>query len=483
MSHAACSQTGSGRPGPVHCLAFDFGAGSGRAMLGRLDTHGLALEEIHRFDTATVIDDGQLCWDPEALYGGLETGLRAAQSLGPVHAIGIDAWGVDFGLVDADGRLLGPPLHHRNGHGSRGVVRGVLSLDDMHRRTGAQKLELNTVFQLIDLHARRPERIAAADRLLLMADLFSAHLTGRQTNEYTLATTTGLFDTVRGEWAYALIDELGLPRRLFRPVVVPGELCGVLRPALRAAGGAATPVVAVGAHDTASAVAGLDLAADEAFLILGSWSLLGVETGAPTRDARTLAHGFGNEGGVCGTHRLITNINGLYLIQMLRQAWRVRHDERPEFSEITAAARAARSLGLPASMRIDPTDRRFFSPDDIMMAIDDFLDAGGHSRPAGLGEYALAIYRGLADQIAGGVATLEQEFGRRIGAIHVCGGGSQDALLCECIVEAAGKPIRHGAVEASAYGNVLMQLVGLGAVDDLRAARALLGGSSRREQA
>ncbi|HET7313092.1 rhamnulokinase [Salinisphaera sp.] len=469
---------------PVHCLAFDFGAGSGRAMLGRLTTAGLTLEEVHRFDTATVVDDdGQTCWDLDALYGGLEAGLRAAQALGPVQAIGIDSWGVDFGLFDADGDVLAPPLHYRNGHGSRGLARGVLSLDEMHRRTGAQRLELNTVFQLIDLAARRPERLAAADSLLLMADLFSAWLTGERHSEYTLATTTGLFDTVRGDWHYDLIDELGLPRQLFRTVVAPGDICGVLRSALRAADGYATPVVAVGAHDTASAVAGLDLAADDAFLILGSWSLLGVETATPTRDARTLAHGFGNEGGVCGTHRLITNINGLYLIQVLREAWGRRHGEGPAFSAITAEARAARSAGLPVSMRIDPTDRRFFAPDDMMAAIDDFCDGRGQARPATLGEYALAIYRGLADQIAAGVGTLEHVFGHRVGAIHVSGGGSQDPLLCECIVEASGKPLRHGHVEASAYGNVLMQLIALGAADDLAAARALLRGPRLRRRA
>lgn len=452
-------------------------------MLGRLDEHGLMLEELRRFDTATVVDDGQVCWDLDSLCSELEAGLRAAQTRGPVHAVGIDSWGVDFGLLDTEDRVLAPPLHYRNGHGDRGLARGVLSLRDMHRRTGAQKLALNTVFQLIDLAARHPERIAAATSLLLMADLFSAHLTGRHTSEYTLATTTGLFDTVQGDWHYDLIEELGLPRRLFRPVVAPGEICGVLRPELRAGRGPATPVVAVGSHDTASAVAGLDLADDDAFLILGSWSLLGVETTSPTCDARTQAHGFGNEGGVCGTHRLITNINGLYLIQTLREAWDRRYGECPSFAEISAAARAARSVSLPASMRIDPTDRRFFAPEDMMATIDDFFDDRGQNRPGALGEYALAIYRGLADQIAAGVATLERDFGRRVGALHVSGGGSQDALLCECIVEASGKPLRRGAVEASAYGNVLMQLIGLGAVADLRAARALLGTASVHQQA
>lgn len=460
---------------PVHCLAFDFGAGSGRAMLGRLTETGLTLEEVHRFDTATVVEAGQTCWDLAALYDGLETGLRAAQALGPVHAVGIDSWGVDFGLIDVEGRVLAPPLHYRDGQGGRGVARGLLSLDDMHRRTGAQKLELNTVFQLIDLAARAPAQLAAADRLLLMADLLAAHLCGRPVNEYTLATTTGLFDTVQGDWHYALIDELGLPRRLFRAVLAPGELCGVLRPALRAADDYATPVLAVGAHDTASAVAGLDLAPDDAFLILGSWSLLGVETATPTRNTRTLAYGFGNEGGVCGTHRLITNINGLYLIQTLRDAWGRRHGQYPAFSEITTAARGARSTGLAASVRIDPVDRRFFAPADMMAAIDGFFGEKGQTPPATLGEYALAVYRGLADQIAVGVATLEREFGHRIAALHVSGGGSQDTLLCECIVEASGKPLRYGAVEASAYGNVLMQLIGLGAVPDLASARALLG--------
>lgn len=470
-------------PDALRCLAFDFGASHARAMLGCYQDGRLSLEQIHRFDSETLIEDGQTCWNVDALFAGMREGLRIAQTFGPVDAIGVDSWGVDFGLVNDAGQILGAPLHYRNGHGARGLAREILSLDDMHRSTGAQRLTLNTVFQLIDLAVRRPDRVAAADRLLLIADLMSAHLTGRVANEYTLASTTGLFDTVHGEWHTELIDELGLPRRLFVPVIHPGELWGELRADLRAADGRATPVFAVGGHDTASAVAGLDLAPGEAFLILGSWSLLGVEAAEPTCDARTLALGFGNEGGVGGRHRLISNVNGLYLVQMLRDAWARHRGVCPEFGEITAAAYAARAAALPASVRIDPTDRRFFAPDDMMAAIDGFCDEHGLIQPETLGDYALAVYRGLADQTAAGIATLENDFDHPVRAIHVCGGGSQDALLCECLVEATGKPLRYGAVEASAWGNVLMQLVGLGAVADIDSARRLLDAPRLRRPA
>ncbi|RJS91495.1 rhamnulokinase family protein [Salinisphaera sp. Q1T1-3] len=466
------TSSGPSRHGaPVRCLAFDFGAGSSRAMLAERVDGRLALREVHRFDTATDSYDGQTCWDMAALYAGLADGLARARESGPVHAVGIDSWGVDFGLIDAGGALVMPPLHYRNGHGTQGLSQGLLSLEAMHRRTGAQRLDINTVCQLLAIAERWPARLAEADTLLMMADLLTAYLSGSHHAEYTLASTSGLIDPVRGDWDRDLVAELGLPTAMLPPMIPSGTICGTLRETLNGGQTSPTAVVAVGSHDTASAVAGLDLGAEEAFLILGSWSLLGVESDTPVYDARTLAHGFGNEGGVCGTHRLITNINGLYLIQMLREAWQTRHGVAPDYAEISAAASDAQ---LEASLRIDPDDDRFFAPDDMIAAIDDFCAAHGLGRPVGIGDYALAIYRGLADQIAARIRVLETVFERPVNALCVSGGGSQDAVLCAHIRAAAGKPLRPGAIEASAYGNALMQLKALGCIETLAEGRALL---------
>ncbi|WP_423822102.1 FGGY family carbohydrate kinase [Salinisphaera sp. SPP-AMP-43] len=465
------SYTFSAPAGPVSCLAFDFGAGSGRAMLARLEAGQLSMAEVHRFDTATCTYDGQLCWDMNALRTGLEDGLARALEHGPLHAVGVDSWGVDFGLLDGRGELVMPPLHYRNGHGRGGLDQGRLSLAAMHRRTGAQRMDINTVYQLLAVAQRWPEQLDQADTMLMMADLLAAHLSGTYQAEYTLASTSGLFDLARGDWDRELVAELGLPERILPPVVRAGTVCGPVRAELMPDATHGTAVVAVGSHDTASAVAGLKLAPDEAFLILGSWSLLGVENDAPVFDERTLAHGFGNEGGVCDTQRLITNINGLYLIQMLRDAWHRHHGLWLDYAEI---AEAARAVSLAEEVQIEPNDERFFAPDDMIAAIDDVLAERGQAKPEGLGEYALLIYRGLAAQIADKIAVLETVFERPVAAIRVSGGGSQDALLCDSIERATGKPLRHGAIEASAYGNVLMQLKGLGVVDSLASARALL---------
>ncbi|WP_456269087.1 FGGY family carbohydrate kinase [Kushneria sp. AK178] len=457
--------------GPIRCLAFDFGAGSGRAMLAKLEGFRLSIVEVHRFETTTLTCDGQNCWDLSALYAGLEKGLSKARTHGPIHSVGVDSWGVDFGLLDEQGNPVMPPLHYRNGHGKRGFERGLLPLNVMHERTGAQRLDINTVYQLIALAERWPERLAESHTMLMMADLLTAHLCGKYHAEYTLASTSGLLDQRRGEWDKELALSLGIPPRILPPLVHAGHVCGQLRPALAGDNDVETAVIAVGSHDTASAVAGLALAPDEAFLILGSWSLLGVENDAPIIDERTLSHDFGNEGGVCGTHRFITNINGLYLLQMLREAWLDRHGEAPDYAEIMSLAR---DTHCDSSLRIDPNDKRFFAPDDMIAAIDEWCVFQGQSRPGNLGEYALAIYRGLADQVAARISILETVFDRPVNAIHVSGGGSQDALLCESIARATGKPLRHGVTEASAYGNALMQLKGLGVIDSLVSARTLL---------
>lgn len=457
--------------GPIRCLAFDFGAGSGRAMLGCLDGGTLSLEEVHRFRTATYIHNGQLCWDADSLYRGLEVGLDKARRHGPLHSVGIDSWGVDFGLLDEAGQFVTPPLHYRNGHGMRGLARGLLPLEEMHRLTGAQCLDINTVYQLLALAERNPELLDRTKSLLMISDLMTAHLTGKYVAEHTLASTSGLFDQKRGDWHWKLLSRLGLPEHIFPPVVMPGTVCGRLREAFRGNQDSETVVIAVGAHDTASAVAGLDLASDDAFLILGSWSLLGVENDTPIYDERTQCHGFGNEGGVDGTHRLIANINGLYLIQALRDSWEALYGVSLKYSDITEAARKTQ---VAESLRIDPNDERFFSSENMIHTIDLFCAEREITPPSGLGDYAVAIYRGLADQVAAKLDVLECVFERPVGRIHVGGGGSQDSVLCENIAMATGKPLCFGATEASAYGNVLMQCCGLGIVSSLSDARKLL---------
>lgn len=466
------------RSAPLRCLVIDLGAGSGRAMIAELADGRLSLAEIHRFDDLRLeLPDGPH-WNVAALERHLLESLRRADAaVGRVDAIGIDSWGLDYALLDAQGKVLHAPHHYRHDRSQRGRDAFAFPQDALFAVTGAQDLAVNTIYQLFDEARHHPERHAAAEALLMMADLGNHILTGEKRSNLTLARTTGLLDIGAADWSDDLCGHLGLPRRLLQPVIAPGEVCGVLRSKYAADLGWApgVPVVAVAGHDTASAVAALPLEDGSAFLILGSWSLIGIETAAPRLGETVRLAGFGNEGGTAGRSILVKSLNGLHLIQRLRGAWAEHTGEVLSFAEISARAAAAEA-SPPAAL--DPSDPCFFNPPDLLAEIADHCARRGRPVPEGVGALALALYLGMAADIAETVALLERDIGQRVPSVRVCGGGGQDAGFCALLARTLGRPVVVGPIEASSWGNAMLQFVGLGAISSIEDGRSLVARSA-----
>jgi len=460
----------------VHCLVFDLGAGSGRTMLARLGTGILSIKEIDRFDDLATSSPEGPRWDVDALQRNILAGLRRAQALvGSVDAIGIDSWGLDYALLDDEGAPIAPPYHYRNARSLRGHAACPLTEDELFAITGAQVLPVNTVFQLFDEVRNHPERFAGHPRLLMMADVASHFLTGVARSELTLARTSGLLDQ-DGRWSHKIMETLDLPADIFQPLIRPGEIYGYLRPDIgKPLGWGPIPVISVAAHDTASAVAGLPLGADEAFVICGSWALVGAEAQSCDPDPAILQAGFGYEGGTEGTPFLVRSLNGLHLINGLRRAWMKKTGNELTFAQIGAAVADCAELDIPA---IDTTDPVFFHPDDVIAAVN--AHHAGHGRPSieDPGALALSIYKGLVADISASLAFLELRLGSRFSRIRVCGGGGQDATLCALLAKTIGRQVVVGPIEASAWGNALMQLVGIGCVKSLAEGRSIVAASA-----
>ena len=466
------------RPSSLHCLVFDLGAGSGRAMIAKLEGGLLSLTEIHRFDDLPLQQEDGPHWDVAALERQIVEGLRRAdRAVGRVDAIGIDSWGLDYALLGATGAPLIAPHHYRHDRSQRGRDAFELEQAELFAITGAQDLAVNTIYQLFDESRHHAERHAEAEGLLMIADLANHFLTGESRGNLTLARTTGLLDITRGDWSEALCTRLGLPRHLLAPIIAPGEISGMLRPELAAPLGwtSGVPVVAVASHDTASAVAALPLDDGSAFLILGSWSLIGIERDEPSLGETVRLAGFGNEGGTEGRSILVKSLNGLHLIQKLRAAWHSHTGEDLGFAEISARAAAAQA---GAAIAIDPSDPCFFNPDDMLAAIAEHCSRGGIPAPQGIGALALAVYRGMAAEIAETIALLEREIGRPVPSIRVCGGGGQDAGFCALLATVLQRPVVVGPIEASGWGNAMLQLVGIGAISSVQEGRALIARSA-----
>lgn len=431
----------------VECLAFDFGAGSGRAVVVRLEGGRLGLSEVARFPSAEYRDALGLRWSAATLCAQLEAGLKAA---GPgIASVGIDTWGLDFGLLDGAGRLIEDPFHYRDARSLRGHAASPLPEDDLARQTDAQVLEVNTLFQLIALQRERPEVLARARRMLMMADLLAHHLTGVAANELTLARTSGLHGWRPEGWRAEILGAAGLAPGLVAPTITPGTQLGILRPDV-ARGRPDLPVITVAGHDTASAVAALPLQPGEAFLVAGSWNLLGIETDTPPEGFA--ARGFGLEGGAEGRALMTRSLAGFVLMRRLSEATGLG------FAALSAAGRAALRDPLPAPLETgDPS----------------LLTAGFQGDP---GRLTLALYLGLAEAIADGLTRLE-ELGAAVTALRIGGGGAQDPLFREILAARIDRAVILGPIEASAMGNGLFQLIGLGHAADLAEARALVAAS------
>ncbi len=441
--------------------AVDLGASSGRVMVARVGPEQLELHEAHRFPNRPVRTAGTLHWDVLGLYRGVLDGLRAAGrdagrlDGGGLDGIGIDSWAVDYGLLDADGALLGNPVHYRDTRHETAVpaVHAAVGPAQLYQVNGLQHLPFNTVFQLAA--ARGTAQLDAARRLLLIPDLLTHWLTGAVGAEVTNASTTGLLDAGSRQWAGELIDRLALPRALFPPLRQPGDRIGELTAEVRADTGLAgpVPVTAVGSHDTASAVVGVPAATDRfAYVSCGTWSLVGVELEEPVLTEESRVAGFTNELGVDGTVRHLRNVMGLWLLQESQRTWTAAGLPADLPDLLAAAAQVPAFTAL-----VDPDDARFLPPGDMPARIAQLCAETGQTPPRNQAETVRCILDSLALAYRRTVRRAAELSGREVEVVHVVGGGARNTLLCQLTADACGLPVLAGPVEAAALGNALVQ--------------------------
>jgi len=461
-------------------VAVDLGASGGRVVTGSFDGRLLEVEEAHRFENGPVSFAGQLVWDLPRLWQEVVNGLRQAAGRhgGGISSVGVDAWGVDFSFLGPDGSLLANPVCYRDARtsGMLAAAERTVPRAEIFAATGVQFMEINSLYQLLALHRAGSSVLAAADRLLMMPDLVHWLLSGRAGNERTNASTTQCFDPRTGDWAFPLLERFGLPRRIFGPLADPGTDLGTLRADVAAATGLGQArVILPATHDTASAVAAVP--ADDppasrpawCYVSLGTWALVGAELDRPLVSPECLARNFTNEAGVGGTTRLLKNVGGLWLVQQCRAAWQ-RAGTPWTWDQLTALAAEA----PPLVTLVDPDHPSLAAPADMPAAIRALARAGGEPEPASTAATVRAALESVAAAIRRTLAELEGLLGRRIDRVHVVGGGVQNRLLCQMIADATDRPVVAGPVEATAVGNLLVQLLGRGGRVDLRALRRVV---------
>jgi rhamnulokinase len=452
-------------------LAFDLGAETGRAFLAKLGSRILEVDEIHRFPNEPVEYGSGRHWDVARLWFEMRKALMAVEGL-ELDGIGVDAWGVDYALLGERGELVLNPRHYRDNRNVRAMeeVLALVSKDDIYRATGIQFMPINTLNQLFAASRDTPRLLTAADRLVMIPDLFHYWMTGNAVCEFTVATTTQFVNPATRAWAGDLLGRLGLPVNLPAKIVEPGSVVGKLLPAIGANGSRrGTPVIAPASHDTASAVAAVTARDHTAFLSSGTWSLLGIELDAPVITDQALRLNFTNEGGVVGTTRLLKNVMGLWMLQRCRRSFSDRGREY-SYAALMEAACAA-----PAFQRlVDPDDGSFLNPQDMPAAIDHFCRKSDQPPPDGPGSYARTILESLALKYRLVLRDLESLIGRRIDTIRVVGGGSRNRLLNQFTADATGRHVLAGPCEAAVLGNVGVQLVATGGVSCLEETRAII---------
>lgn len=461
-------------------LAFDLGAGSGRAFVGEWREEAgrerpvIRMTEIHRFPNDMIRVRGRLHWDVLRLHHEMKQAIRKTFASGfKPEAFGIDTWGVDFGLLDAHGELAGNPYHYRDSQ-TEGAIPEVCALigrEELFMRSGLQFMPFNTIYQLYAMKKRGTPVLGRARRLLLMPDLLMYLLTGREICEWTIATTTQLVDPQTGTWNVDWMERIGIPPEWFPYPVPPGTPAGRLLPEIREELGGIPPLlgIAVASHDTESAAVAVPAAGAEfAYLSCGTWSLLGTELDRPLLTQETMELEFSNEGGAGGKFQLLKNIMGLWLLQECRREW-ADAGEAADYPELVAAAEEAE----PLRSLIDPDDARFYPPGRMTERIAEYCRGTGQPAPETKGQFVRCILESLAIRYRETLEQMEAVTGRSFRGLHIVGGGSQNALLCRLTAQAIGRPVWAGPVEASALGNMLVQWMALGAVSSLAEARRM----------
>lgn len=455
-------------------LAIDLGAGSGRVMAGLFDGRVLRFEEVNRFANTGVQLPTGWHWNTTQLFGDIVVGLGLAGKRwgGALRSVAVDTWGVDYGLIDAGGRLLGLPWMYRDARtdGMVAAAEAVMPFDEMYRRTGIQRMVFNTIYQLMAEARSHPQVVAAAEQILFMPDLLTFWLSGERVIERTIASTSQLLRAGTNQWDTDLARAVGIPPEILRPLTEPATTVGALLPHLAGDTGCADlRVVACGAHDTASAVAAVPASgASPLFLSSGTWSLLGRELGAPMVTARGAALGFSNEQGLSGTTRLLKNIAGMWLVQECKRQW---DTEGPacDFGELVTQA-----AGAEAVMFLDPDAEEFARPCDMPAAICAYARRTGQREPRSRGEFARTIFESLALKYRWLIECLRAEMPDLPDTLHVVGGGCRNALLNQMTADATGLHVVAGPVEATAAGNIIAQLMAEGEISSVAEGREIV---------
>jgi len=458
-------------------IAVDMGAESGRVILGSFLHGKLDLLELGRFETGAKPYGDSIRWDIDRIFDEICTGIGKACEIakGEIAGIAVDSWGVDYGLLDSDGKLIEKPYHYRDSR-TNGMMEKVFALAgrrEVYDNSGIQFMQLNTLYQIYAAKEKQDASLAKAKTMLFIADLIRYFLCGDKRAEYTLASTSQLMDMRTGTWSKYLIQKLALPEAILPEYVQAGTVVGQLKQEFATRFNVKPfDVIAAASHDTACAVAAVPAKGDKwAYLSSGTWSLMGVEIPKPVINDKTYEYQFTNEGGVCGTIRLLKNIMGLWILQECRRQWQ---NEGTEFNYEQIAKMAAQAK--PFAARIDPNYSEFLAPGDMPAKINRYLAGTGQSQITDKGQMARVILESLALAYRHTIQMFESLTGP-ISTLHVVGGGIKNELLCQFTADATGKKVVTGPVEATAMGNILLQAMAMGEVKSLEAAREIVRNS------
>lgn len=448
-------------------LAVDIGASSGRHMLAWVEDGLIRMEEIHRFSNGMVKKDGHLCWDYEKLFGDIVDGLKKCKEIGKIPvSMGIDTWGVDYALLDAEGQVLGHTYGYRDSrtNGMDEVVNQIISPEDLYARTGIQKQMFNTIYQLMAVKMQEPQLLDRADKLLMVPDYLNYLLTGVAKSEYTEATTGQLVNPDTKDWDYELIDMLGIKKEMFVPLSTAGTRVGGLKPELIEEVGFDLDVLQIASHDTASAVMAVpSMGKETVYISSGTWSLMGVENMEAICTEASRQANLTNEGGYEYRYRFLKNIMGLWMIQSVRH----EYEDKYSFAELCAMAEAVKDF----PSRVDVNDDSFFAPESMIGAIKEYCEKSGQPVPETPGEVSTVVYQSLADSYGQTVQEIQAITGKDYEAINIVGGGANADYLSQLTANSTGKTVYAGPTEATAIGNLVAQMLKAGEYESLEEAR------------
>ncbi len=447
-------------------LAVDIGASSGRHMLGCVENGKIRMEEVYRFENGMVKKDGHLCWDLEKLFQEIVRGMAVCREIGKIPvSMGIDTWAVDYVLLDRDGKVTGNTYGYRDSRtqGMDEVVYRAIPLHELYARTGIQKQMFNTIYQLTAVKEQEPQVLEQAEKMLLIPDYFAYRLTGNAKTEYTNATTTQLVNPVTKDWDYELIGKLGIKSSIFGEITMAGTEVGSLTEEMVEKVGYNLQVIQTATHDTASAVVAVPAQKDALYISSGTWSLMGVEQEEANCSEESRKANLTNEGGYEYRYRFLKNIMGLWMIQS------VRHEYEDAYSFAQLCEMAAECRDFPS--RVDVNDERFLAPDSMVEAIRRVCGESGQKIPESVGEIATVIYQSLAESYGETVKEIESITGKSYDSIHIVGGGANADYLNQLTADRTGRTVHSGPTEATAIGNLAVQLLKSGEYASLGEAR------------